>query len=340
MFGVAEIFDSFKWFALYGGVILIFILKGKVYSLPLIKVNVLFFAFFCTQILALVFYNEDPFGLLLKISTMYIIVFLGFNLRKFESQSETINFIYLFFLFSVFITVISLFLYPVGVFGDRLAGFFDNANSLAGISTLSSVFCLWTCLVTSNRKTRIVFGLFLLISVIVVLMTKSRAGLLSLGVVSLYVLYKGGALKASLIMFIMILFYSVANLYLTEIFVVRDINFDNRVDLFSNQFHTFLQSPIFGYGLGESSEYVILAESSYMSLLASSGIVGSLIFISIPMFLFISSLKSKDSRKVLSSISLLTILSLSATEAYLVGIGNPISILYFTLLGYMSGEDY
>ncbi|MGR5220962.1 O-antigen ligase family protein [Vibrio parahaemolyticus] len=329
---LSAVFESFKWVVL---IISFPILVISIRSLPKLKITKIFiplFVFIIFQAFAAIFVSPDPGGTVLKTILMIYLVYLGIFFSKSNSEHSSLKPISFYFgCFCCYVSGLSFISTLLGItppLGGRLVGLLDNANMMGALAAVG--FSLQFNQTLALKKAR--YALISCIMIYIVYLTQSRAALYGSLIIAIYTLYLYNYLSNSknflyLIVFLIgfFAFYYLNNAEIT----IREFSLDNRIDLFSEQIRTFHYSPWVGIGLGDNNlgYFVNLAESTYISLLPSSGVLGSLAFMSLLVMLFFSI------RDKYTKISFVLISLLSLSEAYLIGIGNPISIYFYLLIG-------
>lgn len=329
--GISGFFNTVKWPFLIIVFMLISLLFSFSSTLKIDNVSVCIFIFLIFQAISALIYNVDPLGTFGKIALIIFCLFfgrmIGLILSKYGSGINIVDI----FVSSIFIMIlISVLTSSVGItpIGHRYSGFFNNPNLMSGISAIALVY--YACLAQEQKKIKYVS--FCVLFFFCVIFTQSRGGLVTLVLSSFLFLYYYGyfiSIKkiAFLVTFLCLCFSLIV--FLDTGFSYRELTLDNRIESFLSQLSAFFYSPFFGLGFGDGdhSKFIVLSESTYVSLLSSSGILGTLVFILLLIFLYLKQIRIKD-KLVLSSIFFLSI-----SEAYLLGVGNPISLFFYLFIG-------
>lgn len=329
---LAAVFESFKWVMLIVSFPFLVISTRSVPKFIITNTSIPLFVFVILQVISAIFISPDPAGTILKIILMVYLVYLGCFLTKSNSHSTSLKPISFYFgLFCCYLSVLSFVSTSLGItslVGGRLVGLLDNANMLGALSAIG--FSLQFNQTLALKKTR--YAVMSCLMIYIVYLTQSRAALYGSLIVSVYILFVYNYLSnlRNLLYLIVFLigFFTFYHLNHSDV-TIREFSLDNRLGLFYEQINTFYYSPWVGIGLGDDNlgYFVNLAESTYVSLLPSSGFLGTLAFLSLLIMLFFTI------RDKYTKISFVLISILSLSEAYLIGIGNPISIYFYLLIG-------
>lgn len=252
--------------------------------------------------------------------------------------------------------------------GGRLSGITNNANTLGTIAMISSVCCLG--LLVFNQYLILGFyiktGLFILFfaSLIEVFLTQSRSAMIGLSFAIAFVLLVSNRKKYTLsilaIVGISYFFLSqISNILSFELleglYSEREWTGEGRSYIWSEQFQRWEASPVFGWGMEinpDSNTARRGGESSFLDLLAATGILGFLPFIlSFVVCLWTGYKKTsfwlRSARKCVKYthspefVSLVVSMGLivgiainSIGEGYLSAVGSMPSLIYWFSLGY------
>ncbi|MEJ6079172.1 O-antigen ligase family protein [Vibrio sp. 1-Bac 57] len=329
---LVAIFEKIKWVMLIVSLPILVVSISKIAKVRITRLLIPFFIFIIFQFTSAIFISPDPFGTILKSILMLYIVYLGFFFTESNLTSISLKSVsYYFGVFCCYISILSLLSTLLGVTylsGGRLIGLLDNANMLGALSAIGFVFLMNQTFFLKKIK----YGALACVMIYIVYLTQSRSAIYGCLIVFIYmlILYKylsdlKNVLYLIVILSIFLFFYYLSQPEIT----IRELSLDNRLDLFTAQLNTFYYSPWIGIGLGDDNlgYFVNLAESTYFSLLPSSGLFGTLAFISLLSMVFFTI------RDALTKTIFTLICILSLSEAYLIGIGNPISIYFYLLIG-------
>jgi len=336
--GVSDFFYNIKWPFL----IAVFIFLALLFSfLSIASLNNVFaciIIFLIFQLMAAFVYKVDPLGTIGKVGLIiFCLLFgqlIGLILSKHDFEIGIIDI----FIRSIFtVVLVSMLITSVGIIpmGGRFSGILNNANLMSGISVISFIY--YACLFKEKKVLK--YLTFCLLSLFCVFLTQSRGGLITFLISSILFLYHYGYftnIKKSVVIFLALIFSLTLYLFLNVDFSYREINLDNRIDSFLSQLSAFFYSPFLGLGFGggDHSKFIVLSESTYVSLLSSSGIFGTLSFMFLLIFLYLKQDRIKD-KLVLASIYLI-----SVSEAYLLGVGNPISLFFYLFIGVSTTSNF
>jgi len=282
----------------------------------------------------------------IKYISAYIILFLFFVSITFSRRLILNEVIVAFSIVGIVIVLISsLFLFSSTFYvGSRFIGIFANTNSLAGMLSMLIVLLLFLRHIFKYKK---LITLIMVLSVVMLLLTKSRTGIAATGFSSLlYIflnskknklamtpLFLGLILLVVNFQFIMTTIINFTSLSTVSSEIRAFDNVDNRLPILERQLLSFSSSPLIGVGVVVDKTDRLSrfgGELSYTDILSMSGIIGiSILFILIASTLRLF-LQNKNDQ--LYFLLIVNVLLLSLFEGYLSNIGSVISFMFWILL--------
>lgn len=281
-------------------------------------------------------------------------------------KKKSLDFLIPINLFVVFISVISLVLgvpesswelNPIW----RFKGFAQHQNTLGALILFTSLPLMWNLFL---KKTNIFQILLLLINSVILIVTFSRASILSFLLIIVVLTIR---LKFTLFLKILgtvVVLISILLLIKPQL-VIKPINhivykgsysaYSTREKLFDDSFHSAINGGLLGLGYGVSnpqiknpiniggSNSIREKGNSILALIEETGVVGFFLFL-LPMLYFLKSigLKKVFADKMLFSLVTLysSLLLHSQFEAWLGGVSSFQLFVYFVLLGSLSNDFY
>ena len=217
----------------------------------------------------------------------------------------------------------------------QFKGFFDNANAFAGLAGL--FFVLFFCEAMQSKRgfRKYIYSFSSFILLIFVFSAFSRGVILTIGLVSIFALFKfGKGFKLSLLIFtgLTILYYIIFN-DSQSLDLDRDIFEETgRLTIFQNYWEELYKRTFF-IGTGISVEMGrIKSELSYLDVWLSSGIgiLGFLVYLFRSLYL---SFKLKSFSTIWISSLFLYICFISIFEGYIANVASLPSILFYIVPG-------
>jgi len=275
-----------------------------------------------------------------------ISVSIYFNYEYYKDKFLN-HIVYLFFGVIVFSFLLDPF-----IFSGRYTGIIWNPNMLSAFTVIAFSILL----LKDNKRTNL--DSFILFSfLIITLSTGSRLALIA---IVLVLLMKYGFTKRNIV-------YAVISLLITLIIVSINLNtsinrfvaqslFNDRVLQYQYAYETFINKPLFGYGLDKyayidlsivpnyvKSLTVMGAHNGYLAFLTQYGILfgGAVIFIIFKKSIQIYSyfLKSKEFERIYLFIIFYTLIA-SLFEAFMTGINDFNTILFWFSLAFLSFSKF
>ena len=275
-----------------------------------------------------------------------ISVSIYFNYEYYKDKFLN-HIVYLFFGVIVFSFLLDPF-----IFSGRYTGIIWNPNMLSAFTVIAFSILL----LKDNKRTNL--DSFILFSfLIITLSTGSRLALIA---IVLVLLMKYGFTKRNIV-------YAVISLLITLIIVSINLDtstnrfvaqslFNDRVLQYQYAYETFINKPLFGYGLDKyayidlsivpnyvKSLTVMGAHNGYLAFLTQYGILfgGAVIFIIFKKSIQIYSyfLKSKEFERIYLFIIFYTLIA-SLFEAFMTGINDFNTILFWFSLAFLSYSKY
>ncbi len=196
--------------------------------------------------------------------------------------------------------------------GTRIMGGFDGPNELAAFNLFVIIYSLNMLLYNNVNKRKYIINI--MVSGLIIIYTWSRGGLIGLGIgvfISLFLYFKDKINIKRLIMFstssLLGIYFSM-NILVPSLMSVRR-NASGRFEMISMIIEPILEKPIFGWGLGNISQYSSISNATphngYLLILFAGGIVS---FVLYSMFLVSISIQIYKKSDRIASILLLTFL--------------------------------
>lgn len=247
--------------------------------------------------------------------------------------------------FCVFYTLVSfVFVFsPSAYIGGRFAGPFVNTNVASGFLALSVVFFLF--MIISGRGRRF-WVLLLVVSVLMLVLTKGRGGLLAAAVPSLFMLFNRQPNGGGRLVFIRVVagicFFGVFSALSFEkdvdamssnALTMRGYEVGSRGEIIDKHWAAFSNSPVIGAGavIDKKREFARTSgETSYTDILATSGVLGSAVLLLVILRALWGGYVCL--KKSVLFYLLLACLLLSISEGYFVSIAGAVSMILWALL--------
>ncbi len=196
--------------------------------------------------------------------------------------------------------------------GTRIMGGFDGPNELAAFNLFVIIYSINMLLYNNVNKRKYIINI--MVSGLIIIYTWSRGGLIGLGIgvfISLFLYFKDKINIKRLIIFstssLLGIYFSL-NILVPSLMSVRR-NASGRFEMISMIIEPILEKPIFGWGLGNISQYSSIANATphngYLFILFAGGIVSFVLYLMFLVSIFIQIYKKSDR---IASILLLTFL--------------------------------
>lgn len=252
-------------------------------------------------------------------SAIAFVVILDIMLK--ENARKCIYVLYLIFSLLIYINVLSMILFPNGLYtvsgivGTKKFYFLGQQNSMGLYSTIAIMLGELRLKIEKDKKYKLSRLILLeVVSLFYIIRVWSVISFFSVGAIIVLNTYnrmsKNGwhfSLVWSLILnaFIFVTFVVGQNLEIFAIFfekyLHREITLSGRTDIWAVAFKTFLQEPIWGVGLGQGKEMFGFAttHNRYLNTMFTGGLIGTVLFV---VLLIWTCLKLKDSKESISKI--------------------------------------
>lgn len=198
----------------------------------------------------------------------------------------------------------------------RVTSFLGHFNSLAGYLNLILPIAIGFSVMFVNRTWKYSARLFLMLGIIVLILTQSRGGLIAFcGVILLTIWCFGQTVKARLRLSVLLLVCVAIALfsltaYSDRFSEVDDWTYFQRLAVYGSAWKMFISSPILGVGFGNFRENydpvligaesgVLDAHNLYLKSLAETGLVGTVAFFAVFVFIYRSAQLRFRSRRCL-----------------------------------------
>lgn len=281
-----------------------------------------------------IFYTDYISNTISKVATitMYTVLLISINLTNFNDKEK--EFLHKCFFYSTWMAVILILLFraefegrlTISILGNKV----EDPNQFCGYFIPGIVYYFYLFLNNKNQKIKniLILSLFLYL----VFLTGSRGGLLAIlgGMFAVFILYlkqnKNNKFWNKLIKVTLISIL----IYLIVIFILNKINPElaarfsienvlssggtGRTEIWEYYINLYGQSnlwyKLFGYGLGSLSSIYRVAHNTWIESLLESGIIGSILLISI-MLHSLKIVSKNNNIQLMSSFFALIILTLS-----------------------------
>lgn len=281
-----------------------------------------------------IFYTDYISNTISKVTTitMYTVLLISINLTNFNDKEK--EFLHKCFFYSTWMAVILILLFraefegrlTISILGNKV----EDPNQFCGYFIPGIVYYFYLFLNNKNQKIKniLILSLFLYL----VFLTGSRGGLLAIlgGMFAVFILYlkqnKNNKFWNKLIKVTLISIL----IYLIVIFILNKINPElaarfsienvlssggtGRTEIWEYYINLYGQSnlwyKLFGYGLGSLSSIYRVAHNTWIESLLESGIIGSILLISI-MLHSLKIVSKNNNIQLMSSFFALIILTLS-----------------------------
>lgn len=281
-----------------------------------------------------IFYTDYISNTISKVATitMYTVLLISINLTNFNGKEK--EFLHKCFFYSTWMAVILILLFraefegrlTISILGNKV----EDPNQFCGYFIPGIVYYFYLFLNNKNQKIKniLILSLFLYL----VFLTGSRGGLLAIlgGMFAVFILYlkqnKNNKFWNKLIKVTLISIL----IYLIVIFILNKINPElaarfsienvlssggtGRTEIWEYYINLYGQSnlwyKLFGYGLGSLSSIYRVAHNTWIESLLESGIIGSILLISI-MLHSLKIVSKNNNIQLMSSFFALIILTLS-----------------------------
>lgn len=252
-------------------------------------------------------------------SAIAFVVILDIMLK--ENARKCIYVLYLIFSLLIYINVLSMILFPNGLYtvsgivGTKKFYFLGQQNSMGLYSTIAIMLGELRLKIEKDKKYKLSRLILLeVVSLFYIIRVWSVISFFSVGAIIVLNTYnrmsKNGwhfSLVWSLILnaFIFVTFVVGQNLEIFttffEKYLHREITLSGRTDIWAVAFKTFLQEPIWGVGLGQGKEMFGFAttHNRYLNTMFTGGLIGTVLFV---VLLIWTCLKLKDSKESISKI--------------------------------------
>lgn len=292
-----------------------------------------------------IFWSSAPSESILMTRKLVEIALIGNLLIAFIDRREKIMFFYKAFVVAGIVLIIRLLLtFPISMWGtERLGNNFFNANEIGLYLAISSIFAYQL----SRYRHKSIYLVFILIFFVVIGLTGSRKAILFLFVgISALLYFNSKSVSKKITSFILILgisvigykiimnvpeFYEVLGIRLEKMIngILGEGNTDTstmlRLSMIDTGINLFINKPNLGYGISTYSTisgFGMYSHNNYIELLVGIGIVGTLVFYSIYVYLIIRLFKFK--KRVYSNPLLVGIVMLAMLEYGLVSYYNEV----------------
>lgn len=281
-----------------------------------------------------IFYTDYISNTISKVATitMYTVLLISINLTNFNDKEK--EFLHKCFFYSTWMAVILILLFraefegrlTISILGNKV----EDPNQFCGYFIPGIVYYFYLFLNNKNQKIKniLILSLFLYL----VFLTGSRGGLLAIlgGMFAVFILYlKQNKNNKFWNKLIKVIFISIL-MYLIVIFILNKINPElaarfsienvlssggtGRTEIWEYYINLYGQSnlwyKLFGYGLGSLSSIYRVAHNTWIESLLESGIIGSILLISI-MLHSLKIVSKNNNIQLMSSFFALIILTLS-----------------------------
>lgn len=228
---------------------IIWILKGK--NIPLHEYSKVYIggigvlvALSLAQFFVLPHVQEGMFGTIFRLSGIYL--FFHIVLFSVLSIHANTSVLYKYAPASAFFLLLSS-LVLVNLVTGRSIGFLGEAHSLAGV-------CLFLCALSLGNSSRVFKTVGVFCSVLPIILSQSRSGLIGLIVIILFY-FLTGILKLSLLKGVVIVgIVLLASLFLP--YLEKGAVYENRWEIWQSSINGGNKNPVLGFGIG-SQDYVI-----------------------------------------------------------------------------------
>lgn len=281
-----------------------------------------------------IFYTDYISNTISKVVTitMYTVLLISINLTNFNDKEK--EFLYKCFFYSTWTAVIFIILFKsefegrltISILGNKV----EDPNQFCGYFIPGIVYYFYLFLNNKNKKIKNI--LILLLFLYLVFLTGSRGGLLAIlgGMFAVFILYlkqnKNNKFWNKLIKVILIgiLMYLIVMFILNKINPELAVRFSienvissggtGRTEIWKYYINLYVQSnlwyKLFGYGLGSLSGIYRVAHNTWIESLLESGIIGSILLISI-MLRTLKIVSKNNNIQLMSAFFALIILTLS-----------------------------
>lgn len=281
-----------------------------------------------------IFYTDYISNTISKVVTitMYAVLLISINLTNFNDKEK--EFLNKCFFYSTWTAVIFIILFKsefegrltISILGNKV----EDPNQFCGYFIPGIVYYFYLFLNNKNKKLKNI--LILLLFLYLVFLTGSRGGLLAIlgGMFAVFILYlkqnKNNKFWNKLIKVILIgiLMYLIVMFILNKINPELAVRFSienvissggtGRTEIWKYYINLYVQSnlwyKLFGYGLGSLSSIYRVAHNTWIESLLESGIIGSILLISI-MLRTLKIVSKNNNIQLMSAFFALIILTLS-----------------------------
>lgn len=247
---------------------------------------------------------------------------------------------------------INMFVAEEGDVSWDFSAFFPHPMWMGAAVGLGNVVLTWHVLHTNNKKHKILFGLILLGSIMITVVSGSRTALFAslTAIIILLFTFSTSFWKLLKIVFVVSLLASVTLPFyvsksarmMAKFEAGKDEKYGSRTERWESQYAKFKDNPIFGNGFAVNyyNGYRVIGRSEsgsgWLSILFQTGVIGAvgMCVIMIPVIKRRKYLKSNDEFKLIYCT--FTFLCFhSVTEGYILTAGYYLCILFWTEIGYI-----
>ena len=256
------------------------------------------------------------------------------------------------FILSAILFILTMDMSPENQESDRVMGITSNPN-IFGLFMIYAIFGVAFLWKEANKKLRIFLVSVVVLSFYGIISAASRKSMISVGVflslwaVLLFVSEKNFLKTSAFVVSIMFVSYFIYNVfYLDSIMMLRfeyaEESGKGRYDIATEGFKLFKSSPLIGVGLGTFQEYSDsgkYAHNDFFELIATLGLFGLIIYVSIYYWLISTINKVKKNVKNKNVIYILNTFIFIIITMIVLGVGRPhfFDTFSMSLFGIMAG---
>lgn len=256
------------------------------------------------------------------------------------------------FILSAILFILTMDMSPENQESDRVMGITSNPN-IFGLFMIYAIFGVAFLWKEANKKLRIFLVSVVVLSFYGIISAASRKSMISVGVflslwaVLLFVSEKNFLKTSVFVVSIMFVSYFIYNVfYLDSIMMLRfeyaEESGKGRYDIATEGFKLFKSSPLIGVGLGTFQEYSDsgkYAHNDFFELIATLGLFGLIIYVSIYYWLISTINKVKKNVKNKNVIYILNTFIFIIITMIVLGVGRPhfFDTFSMSLFGIMAG---
>lgn len=256
------------------------------------------------------------------------------------------------FILSAILFILTMDMSPENQESDRVMGITSNPN-IFGLFMIYAIFGVAFLWKEANKKLRIFLVSVVVLSFYGIISAASRKSMISVGVflslwaVLLFVSEKNFLKISVFVVSIMFVSYFIYNVfYLDSIMMLRfgyaEESGKGRYNIATEGFKLFKSSPLIGVGLGTFQEYSDsgkYAHNDFFELIATLGLFGLIIYVSIYYWLISTINKVKKNVKNKNVIYILNTFIFIIITMIVLGVGRPhfFDIFSISLFGIMAG---